>query len=206
MKNSYFPLLFPKELIQEINTVGDFISYEEGKTIFKNKKRLNQNYFMLSGLVKVYLNKDDKNMFLSYHNGSDFRMLNAISTISKHVNTFYYNILKSTDFLILSNQHVSDFFLRYPAFRSHVFDCYQKEYKITLDKLGFHLNATLSEHLWNYLETKASVLNTQEIPYSTTEIAEDLQYSRQSINKALIKLEKENRIQRRINIIDINVT
>ncbi|WP_459212780.1 Crp/Fnr family transcriptional regulator [Aquimarina rhabdastrellae] len=198
---TYFPPLFPDELIKKLISMGHCKSYAPGEIILTGKQKQNLNYFMIDGLVKVYLEKNGKKFFISYQKDSDFRLLNTISAISNRAENFSFKVVHPSEILILSKKQVFESFHDYPSFKKHIFDCYQKEYQMIIDNLKFTLSSSLIDRLYDYLKVKAAFLNDYKVPYTTQEIAEDLQFSRQSITKGLMELEQQQKIIRNINTI-----
>ncbi|WP_459213174.1 Crp/Fnr family transcriptional regulator [Aquimarina rhabdastrellae] len=200
---NYFPLLFPDELIQKLTSKGYYKYYLPGDIILTGKQTPDLNFFLIDGLVKIYLEKIDKKFFISYQKGHDFCLLNSSSALSSYAENFSFKVIHPSKVLILSKRHVFDYCHHFPSFRKHIFDCYQREYLMIMDNLKNKLNTPLLNHLFNYLKMKSIFLNDHKIPYSILEISEDLQFSKKSISKGLSQLEQQKKIVRNINTITI---
>lgn len=200
----HFPVLFTNDLIQELIALGSYESYSNGEILTIDNSNQHLNYFMINGLAKVYLEKKNQKLFLSYQNGNDFNLLNLVSCTTNQTESFSFIFIKHSQVFTLSNKHLFDMFLSYPIFKKHIYDCYQKKNHLIINTLKNSLKISLLDRLYHYLKIKSYYLNTPKIPYSIHEIAEDLQFSRQSISKNLRILQSQQKIIRTIDILIIS--
>ncbi len=199
----HFPTLFTDDLIQELTSIGYYQSYALGETITIDNSNEHLNYFMINGLAKIYLERNNQKLFLSYQNGADFNLLNLISSTTNQTERFSFTFIKRSHVFILSNKHLFNIFLNHSIFKKHIYDSYQKNYHLIINTLRNSLKMSLLDRLYHYLKIKSYYLNTSKMPYSIQEIADDLQFSRKSISKKLMTLQSQQKIIRKIDIIII---
>ncbi len=203
--NTETVLNFEEKLSTLIKSHAITKKYLPGDIILSKNMTLNKTAFIISGLLKVHLEQNYSSLLL-YHispkNNSILTLMNMTNDTSIPVSI---TAIEESTLLWVPDSKISEWDSQYLSLKKLII--YSCEYNIgqmisTTRNLMIH---SLKERLYNYLRTKASIYNLQDLKISRTEIAIDLNTSKATISRAIKRLENENKIigkPRSITLID----
>ena len=169
-------------------------TYDIGEQIIHQESCLIENIIVLNGLIKIYKEFNGKKVLLYHYENDDICSLNYLSIWGRLPIHYSGTALKPTTLLFISQEKVMHLSQRYPELRNLIIKSHQQHYNNLLKTLKTNIERPLHYRLFEYLKYKSEQLKTQELKIPHAEISTDFNLSRESISRALKKLEEQNKI------------
>lgn len=190
-------------LLSLLSSHGHIKNYYPNDIIVSKGDITDQTAFLLDGLVKVTMGKE-QNALLLYHI-TDFD-LGVISFMNIYEDTPIQTTviaIKQTKLLWVSNQVLLDLSTNNQELKHILITSYHNNNQHLLHKINEILTLSVEDRLFEYLITKSSLFNTKKLELTRFEIASDLNISKEAVSRALKQLDDQNRISRNSRIIII---
>lgn len=189
------PILnFSTELSTLIESHATKKTYLKKDIILSKNVHCNQTAFLISGLLKVHLEENNSSLLL-YHISQKTNPIITLMNINNQLTmTTSITAIEESILLWVPDSEIVKWGNQFLSLKQAIISSY--EYNINqmisnLKKLTFN---SLEDRLYDYLITKASLYNQQDIFISRTEISLDLNASRATISKAIKQLENKQKI------------
>ena len=194
------------ELQLEILEKGTILNIPKGETIMTYGHFIRNIPLVLNGIVKVSReNEDGQELFLHYLKaGSTCSITLTCCKIDKK------SILKSvaeTDVTLVAVpiEEMETWTAKYPSWKNFTMLSYDKYMSQMIDILDAVAFQKVDARLLHYLNEKSAVLDSNQIKISHSEIAIDLNTSRETISRMLKQMEKQGKLKLGRNKIELNV-
>lgn len=194
------------ELQLEILEKGKILHIPKGKTIMTYGHFIRTIPLVLNGVIKVSReNKDGQELLLHYLKaGSTCSITLICCRIDKK------SILKSvaeTDVTLIAVpiEAMELWTSKYPSWKNFTMLSYDKYMSQMIDILDAVAFQKVDARLTHYLNEKSSISNSTQIKVSHSQIATDLNTSRETISRILKQMEKEGKLKLGRNRIELNV-
>lgn len=191
----HFPSLEP-ELVEELLRVSTVKSFSEGEVIMKSGQQIRTAILLLEGLVKIYREDDNGNEFFMYY--LDAGQACAISLVcALGVETSAVMARAVTDCTIISIpvQHVNDWMGKYKSWAQFAVASYRDRFDELLQTIDHIAFRNMDERLVFYLKRQQEKRGTMLITTSFTEMAQDLNSSREVISRLMKKLSEKGLVE-----------
>lgn len=191
-----FPELNDPNLIDDLAREGRCMKFKAGDVIMDYGENIRLVPLVLDGSVKVMReNVDGEELFLYFLNSGDSCSMSFACCMANKRSSIRAIAEEDTRILGVPVRYVDEWISRYAAWKNFVlrsYDMRMMELINTIDTIAFK---KLDERLLDYLQQKAEVLKTREIPVTHQQIALDLHASREAISRLLKQLEKMHRVE-----------
>jgi CRP/FNR family transcriptional regulator, anaerobic regulatory protein len=205
---AHFPSL-EKELVEEIETVGEVRYFKEGELLMRSGQYIRSTMLVLQGLVKIYREDEDGNEFFMYYlEGGNACALSMICATKQDTSELTAKAVRDTTVMAVPLTYMDQWMTKYKSWYHFVIGTYRSRFEellLTIDHIAFR---NMDERLVFYLKRHQEKLNTNIIPLTHTEIAQELNSSREVITRLLKKLSDKGMVKmhrQNIEIIDLHL-
>lgn len=203
--------LFPsleKELVHEILEVATVKTIEEGEVMVQTGQNIRSAILVLDGLVKIYREDDQGNEFFMYYlDAGKACAVSLVCALGKETSGLMARAVTPATVLGIPLNYVDQWMGRYKSWAQFAVSSYRERFEellVTLDHVAFR---NMDERLVFYLKRHQEKLKTNIVDLSITQIAQDLNSSREVISRLMKKLaDKGFVLQHRthIEILDLD--
>lgn len=204
---AHFPA-FETGLVSELEEKADLISVPAGEPLLKTGQSIRSTMLITKGLVKVYREDEEGNEFFMYYlNPGDACALSMICATKQETSGIMAKAVMDTEVIKIPLQYMDEWMTRYKTWYYFVLETYRSRFEellTTIDHIAFR---NMDERLVFYLKRHQKSLNSNIIPLAFTEIAQELNSSREVISRLMKKLSDKGMVKlhrSHIEIIDLN--
>ncbi|WKK87283.1 Crp/Fnr family transcriptional regulator [Marivirga arenosa] len=195
---------FEPELKEEIIKSGRLKKAKAGQTVITPDDDAQEMPLVMSGLLRVMRNDDNGNeVFLYYLEGGETCAMSITCCLEGKRSSFHVIAEEDSELWMMPVSNLDNWITKYRNFRRFVFNSYQTRFDELLHTIDSMVFMKLDERLYNYLLDKKTASGSFEIKKTHQQIANELNTSRVVVSRLLKKLEKEDKIEQRRNIIEI---
>lgn len=164
---------------------------------------------ILEGLVKIYREDEEGNEFFMYYlDAGKACALSLICASKQETSELTAKAMTDTAVLAIPLSYMDQWMTRYKTWYHFVLGTYRQRFEELLQTIDHTAFRNMDERLVFYLKRHQDKLKTHILPLTHTEIAQDLNSSREVISrllkkmadKGMIKLQRQN-----IEILDLHL-
>jgi CRP/FNR family transcriptional regulator, anaerobic regulatory protein len=202
-----FPIL-QKELIAEMVAVSEIRKFQPGEVLMRTGQYIKSTLLVLDGLIKIYREDDEGNEFFMYY--IDAGKACAISLLCAHKqDTSEVKAKAVTEATVISIPFnvVDRWISKYKSWNQFALSSYRERFEELLQTLDHTAFRNMDERLVYYLKRHQEKLQSNKLTITITEIAQELNSSREVISRLLRKLSEKGVIvlhRSYIEIVDLN--
>jgi len=200
----HFPQLSETALQEEIADVAKIIQVEAGEVIMDYDQYIKMLPLVIKGSIKVMREGEEgKELLLYYlHAGETCSMSFSCCMMDKRSQI---RTVAEDDTIIIAIplKYVDEWMLKYRSWKNFVMLSYDNrmlEFMNTLDSIAFK---KMDERLWDYLQRRVKTGRNKLIHATHSEIANDLNASREAVSRLLKQLENMGRIRLGRNKVEV---
>jgi CRP/FNR family transcriptional regulator len=195
---------FDAELVQDIITVAEIKVAEKGEYILRKGQYIRSMLLILEGLVKVLRENDNGNCyFIHYLQGGNAFALTMISGGKQEISEIVAVAFEKTILLIIPLTCMDKWMTEHKSWYQFVFDTFREKLRTLLNTIDNTVFLNMKERLVFYLKSYRKVLQSKNIPITRTEIAREMNSSREVITRLLKKLAYNGKIKMHRHYIEI---
>lgn len=203
----HFPTL-EKELVQELIEVSDVKTFSEGDVIMRTGQNIRSAILVLEGLVKVYREDEEGNEFFMYYlDAGKACAISLVCTLGKETSGLMAKAVSEAAILSVPLRYVDEWMGKYKSWAQFAVSSYRERFDELLQTIDHIAFRNMDERLVYYLKRHKEMLKTNTVTTSFTEIAQELNSSREVISRLMKKL-AENGVVRQhrsyVEILDLN--
>ena len=192
-----FPVLSrDQQLVEEMAAVCDVRHFNKGEVIIDYGQYIKFVPLVISGLLKILREgEDDQEVLLYFLSAGNSCAASFSCCMIRKRSEIKAICEEDCQLMIIPLESADRWMSEISTWRNFVLEMYDSRlFSIidTVDRLAF---AKLDEKLWYYLTEKAFLTDNHEIQNSHSEIARDLNASREAISRLLKKLENQGKIE-----------
>jgi len=195
-------LITLKKLIPQVNTeLLHFIANEAVEmnvptdtTLLKIGNYVQSVPLVMSGLIRVSRNEDDKELLLYYIHPGEMCIMSFSACCSNSASLIEAITLEETRLLLIPSVKLREWITEFPSFNFYVYEMFNKRYLDLIDTIDQLIFNRLDERLFSYLKEKSMLSGNKQISITHQQIATDMGTAREVISRLLKKLELENKI------------
>ena len=202
----YFPSLEP-ELVQEIVRIATIKTFTEGEVLMRTGQNIRSAILVLDGLVKIYREDEQGNEFFMYYLDADKACaISLVCALGQETSGLMARAVNEATILSIPVNYVDEWMGKYKSWAQFALSSYRERFEellLTVDHIAFR---NMDERLVFYLKRHRDQFSTNKIHTSFTEIAQDLNSSREVISRLMKKLSDKGIIQlhrTHIELIDL---
>jgi|SRR5690625_908206 len=199
-----FGPVFEPELISEIEQIGNQRTLTGENILIASGDYVRAIPLVLEGNVKVIRVDEEGNELLLYflHPGETCAM--ALSCCLGYTKSMVKVVAETpVEVVTIPIQKMEEWSGKYKSWRDFVLKSYHKQLMDAFETIDTIAFSKLDERLKLYLENKQKISGSNQVRITHQEIANDLNSSRVVISRLLKKLENDNHIILKHNLIEI---
>jgi len=195
---------FETDLVHDIVSVAEVKSFVKGEPILQNGQYIRSMLIVYEGLVKLFRNNENgSDFFMHYLASGDAFALTMIHNNKQELSEVTAVALKKTMLLVIPLSCMDKWMLEYKSWYEFVFDTFRKRVKVLLNVIDMLAFLKTNERLILYLKSHEQVLKSKNIPITRTDIAREMNSSREVITRLLKKLATKGKIKMHRHYVEI---
>ena len=183
-----FPSL-EKELIAEIIKVADVKTVSAGDLLMRTGQNIRSALLVLDGLVKIYREDDEGNEFFMYYiDAGKACAISLVCALGKETSGLMAKAVTETTLLSIPLHYVDEWMGKYKSWAQFALSSYRERFDELLQTIDHIAFRNMDERLVFYLKRHQQQFRTNRIDLPFTEIAQELNSSREVISRLMRKL------------------
>lgn len=186
---------FEPGLIETLSKNGSLKEFNEGDSLMSTGQYMRFTMLVVDGLVKLYREGEDGSEFFMYyiHPGSACA-LSMICSTKQQTSEIKASAVDKTTVLAVPTTLMDKLMKTYKTWYYFVLETYRSRFEellVVIDHISFK---AMDERLEFYLEKQHHDLNTRVLMLTHSQIANDLNSSREVISRLLKKMEQQKKV------------
>ena len=193
--SSHFPTL-EEDLVHEMMEVAEFRTIPEGSTMMRTGQNIRSALLVVDGLVKIYREDDQGNEFFMYYLDSGKACaISLVCALGQETSGLMAKADTEATVISIPVQYVDEWMGKYKSWAQFALSSYRERFDELLQTIDHIAFRNMDERLLFYLKRHKEKQNTNIISTSFTEIAQDLNSSREVISRLMKKLSDKGIVQ-----------
>ncbi len=183
-------------LWRDLQEKGRIMEIKAGETLIQSGHHIRNTMIVLDGLVKLFRENDDGAEFFMYHlHPGDGCALSLICDRSFKTSAITAKTVTDTVLLVVALEHTEQWTRQYRTWYQFVVGTYRKRYEELLETIDHIAFQNLDERLEFYLLRHQKSLGTNILEFTNTQIAQELNSSREVVSRLMKKLAEKGKIR-----------
>lgn len=207
MTEKELSLQFPgleKELIEEIVQVADIKSLKEDEILLRTGQNIRSALLVLDGLIKIYREDNQGNEFFMYYlDAGKACAISLVCALGQETSGLMAKAVLPSTVLGIPVQSVDAWMGKYKSWAQFAVSSYRERFDELLQTIDHIAFRNMDERLVFYLKRHQETFQTNSIDVSFTEIAQDLNSSREVISRLMKKLAERGLVKMNGNRVEL---
>lgn len=187
---------FEKELIAEIIRVADVKTLAEGELLIRTGQNIRSALLVFDGLVKIFREDDQGDEFFMYYiDAGKACAISLVCALGQETSGLMAKAVTPATILSIPLQFVDEWMGKYKSWAQFAVASYRERFDELLQTIDHIAFRNMDERLVFYLKRHQEKLNTNIISIPFTEIAQELNSSREVISRLMKKLSEKGIIK-----------
>ena len=184
-----------KDLLDQLLKEGTVRSFAPDSVIIEEHDYIKSIPIVLSGSIKVFkLDEDGKEILLYYIKPGESCVMSFLGAACNGTSKIRAVVEEQAEVLILPVHKAIDLIRDNPVWLEFIFQLYNKRFEELLAVVNAVVFQKMDDRLWEFLKTKAKLLNTKELEITHQQVADELGTAREVVSRLLKQLERNNKI------------
>jgi CRP/FNR family transcriptional regulator, anaerobic regulatory protein len=185
---NHFPSL-EKDLVDEIIKVADVKIMAGGELLMRTGQNIRSALLILDGLVKIYSEDEQGNEFFMYYlNEGKACAISLACALGQETSGLKARAVTEATLLSIPLHYVNEWMGKYKSWAQFAVNSYRERFDELLQTIHHIAFRNMDERLVFYLKRYQQQFRTNRIDLPFTEIAQDLNSSREVISRLMRKL------------------
>lgn len=200
---------FDKDLVKDIAGKATLKELKVGETLMRTGQNIRSTMLIISGLIKIFREDEEGNEFFMYYlQPGQACALSMICATKQETSEIMAKAVTETVIASIPIQYMDTLMLKHKNWYYFVLETYRSRFEellVTIDHIAFR---NMDERLVFYLKKQQEIRKTNLLPISNTEIALELNSSREVISRLMRKLSEKGAVKlqkQHIEIINLNI-
>lgn len=199
----HFPF-FDKDLQDQIALVGEVKEFEPGDILMKTGQNIRSTMLVLSGLIKIFREDDEGNEFFMYYlQPGQACALSMVCAIKQETSQIMAKTVSQTEVIAIPLTYMDQWMANYKSWYHFVVSSYRDRFEDMLQTIDHIAFRNMDERLVFYLKQHQATTQSNMLSISFTEIAQELNSSREVISRLMKKLAEKGMIKQHKSYIEI---
>ena len=202
----HFPSL-EKALIEEMLELADVKTLDAGEILMRTGQNIRSTLLVLDGLIKIYREDDQGNEFFMYYLDSGKACaISLVCALGQETSGLMARAVSESTVLSIPLHYVDEWMGKYKSWAQFAVSTYRQRFDELLQTIDHIAFRNMDERLLFYLKRHQEKLKTNIVTTSFTEIAQDLNSSREVISRLMRKLADKGMVylhRSHIEILDL---
>lgn len=191
-------------LFTELENKGRLMPVAAGVILLQSGQNIRSTMIVLEGLVKLYREDDEGGEFFMYYlHPGDGCALSLICDRSFRTSSVTAKAAADSILLVIPIDETENWMRQYRTWYHFVVETYRKRYEELLETIDHIAFQNMDERLEFYLRRHQKALNTKVLEITNTQIAQELNSSREVISRLMKKLSEDGKVRLLKNGIEI---
>ena len=191
-------------LQRELKEKGQVLPVKAGQALLQTGQNIRNTMLVLDGLVKLYRENDEGSEFFMYHlRPGDGCALSLICDRTFRASAVTAKAVTDSVLLVVPLEHTENWMRQYRTWYHFVVGTYRRRYEELLETIDHIAFRNMDERLEFYLRRHRNTLGTDVLKITNTEIAQELNSSREVISRLMKKLAEDGKVRLLKNAIEI---
>jgi CRP/FNR family transcriptional regulator, anaerobic regulatory protein len=199
--------LFPdleEGLYRELQEKGHVLNIKAGKVLIQSGQNIRNTIIVLDGLIKLYRDSDEGDEYFMYHlHPGDGCALSLICDRTFRTSSVTAKADTDATLLVVPIDETENWMRQYRTWYHFVVGTYRKRYEELLETIDHIAFQNMDERLEFYLRRHQNALQSNVLEITNTQIAQELNSSREVISRLMKKLSEAGKIRLLKNGIEI---
>lgn len=199
--------LFPnmeEALLAELDAKGQIRAFPSGSLLLQAGQPIRSTMLVLEGLVKLFREDDEGNEFFMYHlHPGEGCALSMVCDRAFRTSTVTAKASTDTLLLVVPIGETENWMRQYRTWYQFVVGTYRDRYEELLQTIDHIAFRNMDERLEFYLRRHRDALQSNVLKINNTEIAVELNSSREVISRLMKKLSEQGKIRLLKNGVEI---
>jgi len=192
-----------KSLVEEIFKICEIKEFQKNTVLVREGQYIKVIPIVLSGLVKVSTQIEDKELLLYYIKPEQSCIMSFSSCLKNEKSKIIAITEEDTRILLLPAEKTASWVTEFPAINKLFYQQYELRYSELINTINHLLHHKLDKRLLDYLLEKVSVTGKNPIKISHKEIAAELGTAREVVSRLVKKLENKNILKQHHDSIEL---
>ncbi|BFG70965.1 Crp/Fnr family transcriptional regulator [Sediminibacterium sp. KACHI17] len=199
----HFPF-FEKDLQEQIAEAGDVREFDAGEILMKTGQNIRSTMLVISGLIKIFREDEDGNEFFMYYlQPGQACALSMVCAIKQETSQIMAKTSAKTEVITIPLSFMDQWMAGYKTWYHFVVSSYRDRFEDMLQTIDHIAFRNMDERLVFYLQQHQNTLKSNIVSVSFTEIAQELNSSREVISRLMKKLAEKGMIKQHKSHIEI---
>lgn len=199
----HFPF-FEKKLQEQIADAGEVREFEPGEILMKTGQNIRSTMLVISGLIKIFREDEDGNEFFMYYlQPGQACALSMVCAIKQETSQIMAKTSAKTEVISIPLTYMDQWMAGYKTWYHFVVGSYRDRFEDMLQTIDHIAFRNMDERLVFYLQQHQNTLKSNIVSVSFTEIAQELNSSREVISRLMKKLAEKGLIKQHKSHIEI---
>jgi CRP/FNR family transcriptional regulator len=195
---------FEEGLQRELWEKGHVLKVEAGKTLLQSGQNIRNTMIVLEGLVKLFRENDEGGEFFMYHlHPGDGCALSLICDRTFRSSAVTAKAVTNTVLLVIPVDETESWMRQYRTWYHFVVGTYRRRYEELLETIDHIAFQNMDERLEFYLLRHRNALGTSVLEITNTQIAQELNSSREVISRLMKKLAENGKVRLLKNGVEV---
>jgi CRP/FNR family transcriptional regulator, anaerobic regulatory protein len=203
----HFPTL-EKDLLSEIAKYADVKTIHEGDTIMRTGQNIRSAILVAEGLVKIF--REDENgdeYFMYYLDEGKACAISLVCALGMGTSGVMAKAVTDATLLAVPAQYVDEWMGKYKSWAQFAVSSYRERFEELMQVIDHIAFRNMDERLVFYLKRYQEKFNSNTISTSFTEMAQELNSSREVISRLMKKLSEKGAVElmgSHVKILDLD--
>ncbi len=191
-------------LLAEMQATGRIMEVKAGETLLQTGQYIRSTMIVLEGIIKLLRENDEGNEFFMYHlHPGEGCALSLICDRSTKVSSVTARAVTDSVLLILPLDQTENWMRQYRTWYHFVVSTYRTRYEELLEAIDHIAFQNMDERLEFYLRRHSQALGSKILELTNTQIAQELNSSREVISRLMKKLSEKGKVRLLKNGIEL---
>jgi CRP/FNR family transcriptional regulator len=191
------------DLQQEILKNGNIVNAAKGDVLIKEGQFLNFLPIVIRGLLRVYQQKEDREILLYYVGPGQTCMMSLSSAYFDYNSVANGMATEPTEILVLPAHLIAEWQLRFPSWNKFIIKTFKSRYDELLNAFGSVAFKPIQVRVREYLVERSKAEDLKKIYISHQTLANELGTTRVVVSRILKQFEKEKFLKLQRGLIQL---
>jgi len=193
-----------ESLMQELMQKGKIVEVQAGTTLIQSGQHIRNTIIVLEGLIKLFRENDEGVEFFMYHlHPGDGCALSLICDRTFRASSVTAKAVTASVMLVVPVDETENWMRQYKTWYHFVVGTYRKRYEELLETIDHIAFQNMDERLEFYLLRHRKAMNSNVLEITNTQIAQELNSSREVISRLMKKLSEQGKVRLLKNGIEV---
>jgi len=195
---------FDTKLAEEISGKSQIKTFSQGDLIMKTGQYMRSTMLLVKGLIKIFREDEEGNEFFMYYlQPGQACALSMVNASKQQTSEILAKAAEDTEVIVIPVEYMDNLMLNYKNWYYFVLETYHERFEELLQTVDHIAFRNMDERLMFYLKRQQQTLHTNILTIPNTEIAQELNSSREVISRLMKKLSDKGFIKLSRNQIEI---